>query len=154
MDWQISVCLSVTLYFSFGESVRAPLPVWAKQTKGLHSSPLPKSRRRDSSQTKPDIEKMKDTKKSCLGLYMCAFEKNLTSDHSNHTFLTFYVQKTCFSRITFFGEELDRISFRISILHFNARFLIPILSKSSVRFSRYGAPKLGVSICTLRNLNC
>src|SRR5277367_5638408 len=63
--------------FSFGESVRAPLPVWAKQTKGMHSSPPPpKSIRRDSSQTKPDIEKMKDTKKSCLGLYMCAFEKN------------------------------------------------------------------------------
>src|SRR5271156_5100309 len=65
------------IHFSFGESVQAPLPVWAKQTKGMHSSPPPpKSIRRDSSQTKPDIEKMKETKKSCLGLYMCAFEKN------------------------------------------------------------------------------
>ena len=31
----------ITLAFSFGESDRVPLPVWAKQTKGLHSSPPP-----------------------------------------------------------------------------------------------------------------
>ena len=74
--------------------------------------PPSKSRRRDSSQTKPDIEKMKDTKKSCLGLYMCAFEKNPISDYSNHTFVTFNGQKTCFSRITFFSENFYRIFFR------------------------------------------
>src|SRR5271156_2061687 len=64
--------------------------------------PPPKSRRRDSSQTKPDIEKMKDTKKSCLGLYMCAFEKNSDFWPWQPHFWYFLCQKYMFFANNFF----------------------------------------------------
>ena len=70
-------------------------------------------------------KKWKTPKNLVLGC-ICAHSKKIRiSGHGNPTFGTFYVKNTCFSRITFFSEELDRIFFRISNLHLNARFLVP-----------------------------
>src|SRR5271156_4367004 len=72
--WNAS--LFVLIIFPLVRASERPCPCGPNKPKVCIRPPPPKSRRRDSSQTKPDIKKMKETKKSCLGLYMCAFEKN------------------------------------------------------------------------------